>query len=335
MTATVLFASGQLGDIKDGQIQNMLDQYGYGNLISFRKTSQGAMEQTLHIESSRGSFILKGNPLYPGQLAEEKFFIDQIAKRTNIPVPTPYIIDETKNIFEWSYSIMPCLPGSHLDSARIQESICGKDSIQLAELLAETLTILHSWKSEVFGEWDTTEGHVKPFSESYPDWLFSRVKHWLKDAEKYSVIKLEDYRWVEEMLESSRAVFTTFESPTFVMGDFKPGNFLVARDTRWKISGVFDFTNAYFADPLSDLAKMAIHYWDHQKGDEAAHFIQLYTRNNAIKENERIRLHIHLLHQRVLDWGCAHAIGAVTWEKQLSFSDWMKRYIDKTERLFV
>lgn len=47
--------------------------------------------------------------------------------------------------------------------------------------------------------------------------------------------------------------------PCFVMGDVKPGNFLVDQlDGQWAISGLFDFTNSYFADPLVDLTKMIL-----------------------------------------------------------------------------
>ncbi|WP_260412654.1 hypothetical protein [Alkalihalobacillus sp. TS-13] len=40
-----------------------------------------------------------------------------------------------------------------------------------------------------------------------------------------------------------------------------------------------------------------------------------------------------MLHQRILAWGCATAIGMVTWEDYLPFSDWAARYIDNGAKL--
>jgi len=44
------------------------------------------------------------------------------------------------------------------------------------------------------------------------------------------------------------------------------------------------------------------------------------------------RFKVHMLHQRILDWGCAKAINPVTWDKNLSFSQWAETY---TEAAFL
>ena len=36
--------------------------------------------------STEGDFVLKGNPLFSGQFVEEKFFVENIHKRTNVIV---------------------------------------------------------------------------------------------------------------------------------------------------------------------------------------------------------------------------------------------------------
>ncbi|MEK3672384.1 hypothetical protein [Paenibacillus sp. FSL R10-2771] len=89
MTAAIIFASNKLGVVHDDQMQLMLDKFNLGKLISFQKTVNGAMGQTMYVSSNEGEFILKGNPLYPGQFIEEKYFIENIHKRTNVTVPTP------------------------------------------------------------------------------------------------------------------------------------------------------------------------------------------------------------------------------------------------------
>src|SRR5690625_7670304 len=89
----------------------MLDKFNLGKLISSERTAQGAMGQTMFITSTKNEFVFKGNPLYAGQFMEEKFFVDQIHKHTDVIVPRPYIVDHSDDIFGWSYSLMPRLQG--------------------------------------------------------------------------------------------------------------------------------------------------------------------------------------------------------------------------------
>lgn len=105
MTTKIIFGSkNRLGTITTEQLQAMLDRFKLGKLISFSSTAQGAMGQTMFITSTDGEFVLKGNPLYPGQLEEEKFFVDQLNQITDIPVPSPYVFDPSDDIFGWSYA---------------------------------------------------------------------------------------------------------------------------------------------------------------------------------------------------------------------------------------
>lgn len=77
----------------------------------------------------------------------------------------------------------------------------------------------------------------------------------------------------------------------------------------------------------ADLPKMVIMYWDFEEQEAARHFVQMYLQGSAIKEGFVDRFRVHMLHQRILDWGCAKAIGAVTWDPQLAFSEWAKDYV--------
>lgn len=96
MTAEIIFASNKLGAIKDEQLELMLNRFNLGKLISAKKTNNGAMGQTMFVTSTEGNFVFKGNPLYNGQFVEEQFFIENLEERTSVPVPTPYIIDNSR-----------------------------------------------------------------------------------------------------------------------------------------------------------------------------------------------------------------------------------------------
>ncbi|KZD55353.1 hypothetical protein [Bacillus mobilis] len=40
-----------------------------------------------------------------------------------------------------------------------------------------------------------------------------------------------------------------------------------------------------------------------------------------------------MLHQRLLDWGCAKAMNMVTWDNELSFYEWVESYTDSVTGL--
>ncbi|WP_342423435.1 aminoglycoside phosphotransferase family protein [Paenibacillus sp. FSL E2-0178] len=334
MTAAIIFASNKLGVVHDDQMQLMLDKFNLGKLISFQKTVNGAMGQTMYVSSNEGEFILKGNPLYPGQFIEEKYFIENIHKRTNVTVPTPYLIDDSEEIFGWSYSLMPCLQGEHMNSEHLKITLSTADKFKIAELIAKTLADLHSWKVTRFGELDTNNLNIAAFEGSYTIWLYNRIKFWLEDAKKYSVITDEDLRWANLLMEDSKEAFDDFTSPSFVMGDFKPGNFLIHPGMNsWEISGLFDFTNSYFGDPISDLIKMITIYLDNGEAELASHLLKVYFDGSEEKEALKKRIKVHMLHQRVLDWGCAKAMNMVTWDNELPFSHWVESYTNSVASL--
>ncbi|MFE6169515.1 phosphotransferase family protein [Viridibacillus arvi] len=334
MTTKILFASNKLGDITNDQLQQMLNQHNLGELISAIKTENGAMGQTMFVHSSKGEFVLKGNPLFPGQFEEEQYFVNNISKCIDVTVPTPYFIGTTNSFFGWSYAIMPRLKGKHLNDIEVADKLMSEDKKQIAESMANTLKQLHSWRVDVCGEFDPNINSLKEFEEGYTRWLYNRISYWLEDAKKYSEITLDDMEWVENVLQQAHVAFDQFNTPTFVMGDFKSGNFLIMhKGGEWKISGIFDFTNAYFGDPLADLIKIMTMYIDHDELDEAKYFLKVYI--SGIEDKEQIiqRLKVHMLMQRTLDWGCAKAIGKVTWDMSMSFSVWAEHYLKTLEEI--
>lgn len=225
---------------------------------------------------------------------------------------------------------MPRLHGVHMNDPQCRASLGAADRMDIASSAANILNEMHGWTVNQYGELDPQTLKIRPFEGSYKEWLYNRIRFWLQDAKQYSQITRADTEWVEEVLRASADEFDKHCSPTFVMGDFKAENMLVAYDTvrqAWRISGIFDFTTGYFGDGVADLPKMVIMYWDFEEQEAARHFVQMYLQGSAIKEGFVDRFRVHMLHQRLLDWGCAKAIGAVTWDPQLAFSEWAKDYV--------
>jgi hygromycin-B 7''-O-kinase len=331
LTTEIFFSSNKLGMVTDQQLQRMLNRFNLGKLISFQRTSKGVGNQTMFVFSSSGEYVLKGNPLFEGQFIEEKFYVDNLLRRTKLPVPSAYLIDVSEDIFGWNYSVMSRLPGTHINE---EAELSGEDKIQIAELLALSLSELHTWKVDQYGEFDPKNQTVRPFEDSYKSWLYKRIRYWLEDAKKYSVITQRDIEWVENILAASEEVFDDLRSPTFVMGDFKADNILVQHKAHgWKLSGIFDFTTGYFGDGIADLPRMVAMYLDNGEEQLAKQFITAYFTASETTEAFLERFRVHMLHQRVLDWGCAKAINNVTWDKDLSFAQWAQRYTESAAYL--
>ncbi|WP_374020491.1 aminoglycoside phosphotransferase family protein [Paenibacillus thiaminolyticus] len=333
MTTTVFFASKSLGALTDSQLQRMLDRFGLGRLLRSAPTEHGVMKQTLFITSTAGEFVLKGNPLYPGQWKEEAYFIRHLHAKTGVNVPYPYLIDESDDIFGWSYALMPRLPGRHIQGPELLHH--EEDACAIAAELGRALLSLHGWKAEHPGEFDPDSGHIRPFADSYTAWLYGTIRYWLDDAAKYSVITDQDKKWVEQLLDNAQAAMDRLDSPAFVMGDFKPENVLVQQSDRgWEVSGVIDFTTSYFGDAIADLPKLTALYLERGEEEQAASFLSAYIGDSALlQEGFLERFRVHMLHQRLLRWGCAQAMKQVTWDPALSFSEWAEPYTEAAARL--
>jgi len=98
-------------------------------------------------------------------------------------------------------------------------------------------------------------------------------------------------------LLNSEEAFHHLRSPSFVMGDFKADNVLVQETSNgWKLSGIFDFTTGYFGDGAADIPRIVAMFQESGDEEVSKHFISEYF-------NLKERFKVHMLHQRILDWG--------------------------------
>lgn len=308
----------------------MLSRWGLGTLLSFRPTEHGVMKQTLVIHASTGDYIFKGNPLYPGQWKEEQYMIEQLRKRTRTPVPAPYLIDPADDLFGYSYVIMPLLPGNHyheLDKLTLSE----EEHNAILSLLAAALYELHTWRSEVAGEYDPEMEYIRSFDQGLYSFLKEQIKYWLEDAKKYSPINEEDIVWVRDKLGAAETSFMGIDTYSFVMGDYKSENILIQPKTGgWEVSGVIDFTTAYFGDPLADVVKFTNQLlWKGQQ-KRALSFLSSYLQIANLPDSSHdisLRFSIHFLYSLILKWGELHATGQYD-NKNPTFRDFASQHLD-------
>ena len=64
----------RLGSITESQIQDALHRFRLGRLTGVSSVPSGMGGQNLFVSSTSGEYVFRGNPLYPGQFAKERFF---------------------------------------------------------------------------------------------------------------------------------------------------------------------------------------------------------------------------------------------------------------------
>lgn len=349
MTTRIYFSALRTADIHRDAIQKMLSRWNLGTLYSYRPTKYGVMKQTLLIRASSGNYVWKGNPLFPGQWKEEQYMMNQLSKLTDVPVPTPYLVDSADDIFGYSYALMPLLPGQHYHEID-KQSLTETEHIDILKKLVTALHTLHKWKTAIAGEYDTdidtdldlendTDiSQIQPFKKGLYSFHEQQMMYWLEDAAKFSVIQDADIAWVREVISSAETSFQNMSTYSFVMGDFKSENILLHQEAEeWQVSGIFDFTTAYFGDPLADVVKFTNQLiWNGQQ-KEAGIFLSTYlssAEGAASRSDILSRLSVHFVYSLTLKWGEAHATGTVDHKEMTTFREYASRHLNNVLSLY-
>lgn len=89
-------------------------------------------------------FVLRGAPLDPVQFPGERWFMQHLHDQTQVRVPWPYLLDQSTDLFGWSYVIMPRLPGLSLASQEVKQRLAKSERQKIAGALGATLAELHT-----------------------------------------------------------------------------------------------------------------------------------------------------------------------------------------------
>ena|GEM_PF-5010758 len=125
--ATAREYSKRLGVLSQRQFQAALDRFDLGELVRAEPIPFGNFGQNVFLTSSEGEYVLRGVPHYPWQFLKERFFTQLLHERTPVPVPWPYMLDSSDDIFGWSYVIMPRMPGLQLIDPDVRRTLGAGD----------------------------------------------------------------------------------------------------------------------------------------------------------------------------------------------------------------
>ena len=95
-----------LGVLTSEQLQAALTRFDLGTLTDAQPAPGGLFGQNVLLTSSSGGWVLRGHP-YAGQLEKEQYFSRVIHERTSANAPWPFMIEESPQLFGWSYAMMP------------------------------------------------------------------------------------------------------------------------------------------------------------------------------------------------------------------------------------
>ncbi len=296
--------SERLGELSEQQLQRALNRFDLGTLISAAPVPTGLFGQNVCISASSGEYVLRGKAHYDWQFPTEQFFANLLVERTRVPAPHPYLLDESADIFGWSYALMPRLHGLQLSDQGVDAALTPSDLERIAVAQATILVEGQRLKWPHYGRYDPASGAIHTYQEPYADWLYATTREYLERAAAYNNRTTHvDLDWVAAEFTAARdALLETFH-PQFVMQDFKPSNMLIDRvGDRWQVTGLFDLMEAHFGHGEADLSRMFCFYVGVDRADLAHVFVATYSKLLGDPIGLPRRFAPFVIHDRAIVW---------------------------------
>ncbi len=340
--------SQRLGILSDAQFQAALDRFQLGHFISAEPIPFGNFGQNVFVSSTAGEYVFRGQPHFEWQFPTEQFFVHQLHERTSVPVPWPYLIDATTDIFGWSFVLMPRMSGLQLADPQIVKQLEPSDRREIAYALGENLVEMQNVTWPIAGRYNAATDSIEPFelARSFPvvpdvrliekettliiysESVKERIRHRLTDAQEWNATATtsKDIAWVEQLIaEAEDALREAFE-PCLLMEDYKEGNLVVMQqDRRWQVSGVFDLMEGHFGDGEVDLSRQIGEYLN-EDSRLAGEFFAAYRKHKPLRPGFAQRFPVYMLLDRAILWEFFQHQGWRWWPEHWTFRDWASQY---------
>lgn len=331
---TVREYSKRLGNISDEQLQTALDCFDLGDFTSAEPISFGLFGQNLFVTSTVGEFVLRGVPHYDWQFPTEKFFVDLLHEKTHVPVPYPYRLNPSPEIFGWPFVIMPKMPGVQLADSKVATSFSMDERRGMARALAATLIEVQTLTWEHAGRYDTTTQTIKPMPLDYRAWIVKRIHELIAQAQSYNGnTPASDVEWAAKILEDCKAVLDIPYQPCVVFEDYKEQNAVIERTADgWCVSGVFDLMTAHFGDGEADLARQVGIYLRDTPA-LADDFVIEYLKRKKVAAGFFKRQQLYMLYDSAIIWAFwqGHA-GGFPEDQTLTLEKWAGPFVSYWEK---
>jgi aminoglycoside phosphotransferase (APT) family kinase protein len=329
--------SQRLGRLTTEQLQAALDRFDLGTLIKAEPIPFGLFGQNIVLNTGRGRYILRGRSHYPWQFPKERFFADLVHERSNAPVPWPYLVETSTDIFGWDFAIMPALPGIRLADHEVRREIPRADQRAIARALGEALAELHGVEWPFPGQYDLASNTILPIAISYADWVSAQV-HDLGNracANNVDATTNADLAWVESFIEEAREALQAPFTPVAVHSDFAYNNALAQRiENGWRTSGIVDLMGMYMGDGEADLSLMSRMYVVDGLPDCAEAYLRGYLERCPPRPLFLPRFRLHVLRYILIGWEYGQRNPELGWfQPEETLRSWSEPVVDETMRV--
>lgn len=285
--------SKRLGQISPEQFQAALTRLHLGGYVKAEPVPFGLFGQNVFLTSTHGEFVFRGAPHYPWQFPTEQFIVNQLHEQIRTPVPYPYLLEPSGDIFGWSFVIMPRMSGCSLQDKAMIAQLTLSDRLEIACALARMLAEVQTLAWECAGKYDVETNSVKPFEKHYREWVVECIRKKVAAARSYNDHTTPaDVEWIESLIAKAMPVLHHAYEPCVVLGDYGEHNVLVLRaEGKWRVSGVFDLMTAHFGDGQADLS---LQVTDYLKENElladafVAEYLRLKLRRPGFVEHQQV-----------------------------------------------
>ena len=288
--------SKRLGPLSAEQLQAALDRFDLGELRSASPVAEGLFGQNVFVNSTRGKWVLRGAPLADWQLPRERFFAERLDELGALGAPWPYWLEDSPDLFGWSFAMMRRLHGRSL-------AVADASLEEVGSALGEGLARLHALTSEAPGGYDPVTDAFQPEPPPYSERIVDRAHDWLRRCrEASSETTDDDAVWIESVLDENRAAIDEPFAATYVHHDYKPNNVLGQRGPAGlRATGIVDLMEGYFGDPEEDLVRSVA---DLARSDVAAthRFVEAYRAARPLRPGHRERYRVYQLIDCLIIW---------------------------------
>ncbi len=323
--------SKRLGLISPEQFQAALTRLHLGDFVRAELIPFGLFGQNVFLTSTLGEFVFRGAPHYPWQFPTEQFIVDQLHEQTCAPVPHPYLLEPSSDIFGWSFVIMPRMPGLHLRDKAAASQLTFNDRAEIARALASMLVEAQTLAWECAGKYDVETKSVKPFEKHYRDWIVDCIRDKVAAAQSYNNhTTSSDVEWIENVVAKAKPVLRLAYRPCIVLADYGEHNTVVMHtDGRWRISGIFDLMTAHFGDGQADLSLQVTTYLKENEPLADA-FVTEYLRLKPMQSGFVEHQQLYMLDLTLSFWRHwqRNEGGIPGREKSLTFEQWARPSVE-------
>ena len=293
--------SNRLGEISDDQLQRALDCFGLGELVAARPAPGGLFGQNIMVESTAGAFVLRGDPHADWQLPKERFFSKLVHEHGDAPIPWPYRIEESTDIFGWPFAVVPAVAGASGEQAFGGHHRAARDAA-FARAAGLALANLHQTRTPTTGVYDLESDALVPHPGSYADYIRATIGTLIERSQAASdATTAADIDWVASILEAASAAMSQPFEPAVVHLDYAPGNILGEQaGAEWRITGIVDWMTAEAGDPEADLSRfLALSLG---RPDATRTFLDAYRSVQPLREGFEGRFPVYMLLDRLWLW---------------------------------